>query len=214
MKRHNEFRSRSRSLAGNTVGVETAATVPNLGVSSGHAATSHPAAQAPQRYTRSSRSAITILGLLLALGACADAPTTPEMGTVTSYLGGGEPPVKPKPEEPKPDTSTPPEPEPEPVPGTMELRAQGAFAPLTDGTCLVDVRGTAQGGYIDILRVAVSPQVLGEGLQPPVYFPGAYLLPGQRWRLREVFATTGPTDFNVALQLRDGSVIGYRRICR
>jgi hypothetical protein len=141
--------------------------------------------------------------------ACTDAVAPPqELGRVVGYEGGGDGPVKPKPEDP------PVQPEPDPVHGTMELRAQGAFAPLTDGICLVDVRGTAQGGHVDIVRVAVSPQVLGEALQPPVYFPGVFILPGQRWRFRETFATTGPTDFNVALELRDGSVIGYRRLCR
>lgn len=147
--------------------------------------------------------------------ACTDAPTTPEMGgRVVVYEGGGEPPVKPKPEEPKPDTTTPPEPEPEPVPGTMELYARGAFTPLTNGTCYVEVRGTPQGGYIDAVRIVVQPQVLGEAVSPPVYFPGAYILPGQRWRFAATFATTGPTDFNVALQLRDGGLITYRRLCR
>ena len=188
----------------------TAANGPGLGFLGGCGPARHAGEGSPKRHGSDHRGRIVVFAWLplLLLAACSDTVAPPEEfgGRVVVYEGGGDGPIKPEP-------PLDPEPEPE-VPGTMELYARGAFTPLVDGTCYVEVRGTPQGGYIDAVRIVVQPQVLGESVSPPVYFPGAYILPGQRWRLRETFATTGPTDFNVALELRDGGVITYRRLCR
>jgi hypothetical protein len=146
--------------------------------------------------------------------ACADTPTTPEMGRVVVYEGGGsDGPIKP--EKPKPDTATPPPPPPAPVQGTVELQADGPFASIdADGFARIRVYGWAEGGYLDIAGITVQVQPLGLAVRPPLYFPGAFVASGDRFVFDATIHVGGPADVGVTLEMRDGSVVTYRRLVR
>lgn len=177
-------------------------------------------AKATQRITRVNRIALAVLVLsilLLGLFGCTDNPTTPEIGgrVVVYEFGGSDGPIKP--EKPKPDTTTPPLPPPPapPVQGTIELQADGRFAPIVAGTCRVRVYGWAEGGYLDIDRVAYQVQEVGQRVGAPIYRPGLYVAPGARLTLDETLPCTGTAvDVGVTLEMRDGSVVTYRRLFR
>ena len=154
---------------------------------------------------------IVIFALFLTVAACADTPTAPEMGGVVVYEGGTTGPIKP--EKPKPDTVIPPP--PAPVQGTVELQADGPFASIAaDGTARIRVYGWAEGGYLDITGITVQVQPLGLAVRPPLYFPGTYVAPGDRFVFDRTIHVGGPADVGVTLEMRDGSVVSYRRLVR
>jgi hypothetical protein len=128
--------------------------------------------------------------------------------TLVVYEGGKDGPIKPGPVDPPP-------PPPAPVAGTIELQADGPFASIdADGFARIRVYGWAEGGYLDITGITVQVQPLGLAVRPPLYFPGAYVAPGRRFIFDQTIHVGGPADVGVTLEMRDGSVVTYRRLVR
>jgi len=158
---------------------------------------------------------IVISALLLTVAACADTPTAPEMGRVVVYEGDWDGPIKPEKPPVKDTVPTPPPPPPAPVQGTVELQADGPFASIAaDGTARIRVYGWAEGGYLDIAGITVQVQPLGGAVLPPLYFPGTYVAPGDRFVFDRTIHVGGPADVGVTLEMADGSVVTYRRLVR
>ena len=159
----------------------------------------------------------TLIAAAFAFAACADTPTTPEMGgRVVVYEGGGDGPIKPEP--PKPDTATPPQPE---LPGALEITGRPAI--ITDGICPVSLTAWARGGPVAVERTERQAQRLGEPLdrnvvRTPGWAGRSTILPGtsvSSRRLLESVAVTGPTDVVYTILRADGEgPAQYRVACR
>jgi len=162
------------------------------------------------------RLAALAAALLLSLAACADTPTAPEMGGVVVYEGGKDGPIKPEKPPVKDTVPTPPPPPPVVVvQGTVELQADGPFASIdADGFARIRAYGWAEGGFLDIAGITVQVQPLGLAVLPPLYFPGAFVAPGDRFVFDRTVFVGGPADVGITLEMRDGSVVTYRRLVR
>jgi hypothetical protein len=157
-----------------------------------------------------------LIAAAFAFAACADTPTTPEMGRVVVYEGGFGGPIKPEKPPVKDTVPTPPPPPPVVVTqGTVELQADGPFASIdADGFARIRVYGWAEGGYLDITGITVQVQPLGLAVLPPLFFLGMFVAPGDRFVFDATIHVGGPADVGITLEMRDGSVVTYRRLVR